>query len=217
MEGAPNQRIDTDPQQRQLAPLAWAGHARRWAHEGELVSMKKQRLPRQPLMDERNRPVGFSVLVLTASLAALSGCAYFSAPEPVHVVDPTSPCAGLRASHPSRHGLVLFEDSSTKSVSIPWCFPATAGRGVPGYNVNIPVTHAGTFTLVLSDVSPPTQFAAVGIAGTCAGDHTGKRYERLGYGTRWSMRVVPGDYCITLIKSENEKEDVTFMLTATRP
>lgn len=150
-------------------------------------------------------------------LTFLSGCALFSVREPVHVADPTSPCAVLRKSYPSKYGLVLFEDPSTKAVSIPWCFPKTAGRGVIGYTVNIPITRPGTFTLVLSDITPPTRFAAVSIAGTCGGDNTGKSYYRLGYGTEWSMPVVPGDYCISLIKSENEKEDVYFTLTATRP
>lgn len=158
-----------------------------------------------------------SALSLLGLWILLAGCAIFSAPVPVHVADPGSPCEGLRTSYPSRHGLVLFENPSTKSVSIPWCFPGTAGRGVLGHTVNIAITHPGTFTLVLSDITPPTQFVAVAIDGPCWGDNTGKSYNRLGYGTRWSMPVVPGDYCINLFKSENQKEDVYFTLSATRP
>lgn len=169
------------------------------------------------LSDEQGRRVAFSVLVLIGLLISLGGCALFSAPVPVHEVDPCSPCARLRMSYPSRHGLVLFEEPSSKSASIPWCFPRTAGRGVLGYAINIAITHPGTFTLVLSDIRPPTQFVAVSIAGACGGDNTGKSYHRLGYGTQWSMPVVPGDYCIDLFKSKNEKEDVHFTLTATRP
>jgi hypothetical protein len=85
------------------------------------------------------------------------------------------------------------------------------------YNINVSITHPGTFSLVLSDIRPTTQFAAVSIDGSCAGDSTGKRYVRLGYGTQWSMLVVPGNYCLTLVKTENYAEDVWFTLTATRP
>lgn len=110
----------------------------------------------------------------------------------------------------------MFENTSTKSVTVPWCFPGTAGHGVLGYSVNIPITRSGTLALVLSAIEPPTQFAAVSIAGFCAGDNTGKSHHELGYGPQWSMPVVSGDYCISLIKSENENEDVHFSLTVTR-
>jgi hypothetical protein len=86
-----------------------------------------------------------------------------------------------------------------------------------GYNVNIPITHPGTLSLVISDIRPPTQFGAVSIDGSCWGDNTGKTYVRLGYGTEWSLPVIPGNYCISLIKAENKTEDVWFTLTATRP
>jgi hypothetical protein len=155
--------------------------------------------------------------VLIGFMVFLSGCSFFRDPVPVHVADVTSACTSLRTFYKSEHGLVLFEDTSVKVISIPWCFPRTTGIGVLGYNVYIRVSHPGTFTLVLSDIRPATQFAAVSIAGHCAGDNTGKSYVRLGYGTQWSMPVVPGDYCISLIKSENDKEDVWFTLTATRP
>jgi hypothetical protein len=85
------------------------------------------------------------------------------------------------------------------------------------YNINISITHPGTFSLALSDIRPNTQFAAVSIDGACSGDKTDKRYVRLGYGTGWSMPVVPGNYCLTLVKAENYSEDVWFTLTAIRP
>ncbi|MCC7201614.1 MAG: hypothetical protein IT393_02970 [Nitrospirae bacterium] len=89
--------------------------------------------------------------------------------------------------------------------------------GVYGYNVNVHVSDPGTLTLVLSDIRPPKLFAAVSIAATCAGGDVGQSYVRLGYGTQWSIAVVPGDYCISLIKSGNDKEDVWFTLTVSRP
>ena len=91
-----------------------------------------------------------------------------------------SECARLRTSYPSQHGLVLFSDPSMVTAAIPWCFPGTAGRGVIGYNVNIPIPRPGTLLLALSDIRPPTRFAAVSIDGTCWGDNTGKKNVRLG-------------------------------------
>ncbi len=123
----------------------------------------------------------------------------------------------LRTSYPSEHGLVLFPDASIKTRSIPWCFPATNGFGVIAYNVNIPITDPGTLSLAPSDIRPATQFAAVSIDGTCAGNNTGKTFLRLGYGTQWSMAVEPGNYCLTLGKAANHAEGVWFTLTATRP
>jgi len=180
--------------------------------------LKQQELPIAPsLNDKQDRYIEFSVMVLIGLLIFINGCSLFRYPVPVHVIDDNSACARLRTSYPSEHGLVLFNDQSTKVRSIPWCFPKTAGMGVLGYTINIRITRSGTFTLVLSDIMPPTQFAAVNIDGNCYGDNTGKSYVWLGYGTQWSMPVAPGDYCISIIKSENDKEDVWFTLTATRP
>lgn len=92
------------------------------------------------------------VAVLLVILTPLSGCSFLRGPVPVDVTDPTSACARLRTSYPSAHGLILFSDTSAKTTSIPWCFPGTAGFGVLGYNVNIPITDPGTFSLVLSDL-----------------------------------------------------------------
>lgn len=169
------------------------------------------------LRNNQTRYVTFLLLLTADLLTCLSGCSFFLDPVPVHVADPTSACERLRTSYPSKHGLILFEDPSSKIRSILWCFPRTAGMGVQGYNVNIHVTDPGTLTLVLSDIRPPMQFAAVSIAATCAGGEVGQRYVRLGYGTQWFMPVVPGDHCILLIKSGNEKDDVWFTLTITRP
>jgi hypothetical protein len=112
---------------------------------------------------------------------------------------------------------VLFTDASTTSVSIPWCFPGTAGAGVLGYNVNIPVVREGTLTLAISDVRPPTSFGAVSVDASCAGDATGKTLRKLGYGTSWSVQVVPGDYCISLITAQPTSQDTWFSLTVERP
>ena len=154
------------------------------------------------------------VLAIFGLLVSASSC---STPSPVHVSNPDSECARLRTSYPSQHGLILFSDPSTVTRAIPWCFPRTEGRGVIGYNVNVPVFRPGTLLLVLSDIRPPTQFAAVSTDATCWGDATGKKIARLGYGTQWSMPVVPGDYCISLITVEKTSADVWFTLAATRP
>ena len=134
----------------------------------------------------------------------------------VHEVNPTSECARLRTSYPSNYGLLLFSDATTASRSIPWCFPATSGFGVQGYAVQISVSRSGVLSVVLSNITPPTQFAVVSVAGACAADNTGKSFVRHGYGTQWSMRVEPGDYCLSMV-SGNQAKDVWFTLTATRP
>jgi len=147
-------------------------------------------------------------------LLSLAGC---STPTIVHVADPNSPCARLRVSYPSEHGLVLFTDASTTSVSIPWCFPGTVGTGVLGYNVNVPVVREGTLTLTLSDIRPPMTFGAVSVDASCSGDATGKIMHKLGYGATWSLQVVPGDYCISLITAQATAGDTWFTLTVQRP
>jgi hypothetical protein len=151
------------------------------------------------------------------SVAALLGLVACTVPTPVHVIDPNSPCARLRESYPADYGLVLFTDTSTTSASIPWCFPGTAGFGVIGYNVNVPVAREGRLSITISEIRPPTTFGAISIDETCKGDATGKTFYRLGYGTAWSMPVVPGNYCITLITAEKTTEDVWFRLTVERP
>jgi hypothetical protein len=98
----------------------------------------------------------------------------------------------------------------------------TRSRSPLSRSLSVAANHRSTVSVslllvLLSDIRPTTQFAAVSIDGTCAGDNTGKSYVRLGYGTKWSMVVVPGNYCLTLIKSDNDAEDVWFTLTATRP
>lgn len=154
------------------------------------------------------------VPTIAVLLVSTSSC---STQTPVHVINPNTECARLRTSYPSQHGLMLFSDSSTATKAIPWCFPGTAGMGVIGYNVNIQVSRPGTILLILSDIRPLTQFAAVSTEGTCWGDATGKKIVQLGYGTQWSMPVAPGDYCISLMTAEKNSEDVWFTLTVTRP
>ncbi|MGV8075319.1 MAG: hypothetical protein AB2L11_12275 [Syntrophobacteraceae bacterium] len=158
-----------------------------------------------------------TVPLLLLSLTLICGLCSCHDAVPVDEIDPTSACAGLRTSYPSEHGLVLFSDMSATTKSIPWCFPGSSGFGVLGYNINIPISRPGVFSLVLSDIRPATQFALVGIDGSCSGDNTGKSYVRHGYGTQWSMSVSPGNYCFTLIKADHEEDDVWFKLTATRP
>lgn len=155
-------------------------------------------------------------LLAVSFLTCLSGCIYNPEPFPVHIADDTSACSRLLGSYPSDYGLTLFQDPLSKSRSIPWCFPGTVGTGLLGHNVNIHVTHPGTLTLALSDIRPPTQFAAVSIANTCKGVEAGQSIVRLGFDTRWSMPVVAGDYCISLYPG-NERQDVWFTLTVTRP
>jgi hypothetical protein len=157
------------------------------------------------------------LLLLPVCIGLLLGFSSCSTQTIVHVIDPTSACARLRTAYPSEHGLVLFPDSSSSTRSIPWCFPGVTGFGVIGYNINISVPRAGALTLILSDIRPPTQFAAVSVNGSCAGDNTGKSIVRLGYGTQWLLPDASGDYCISLITAEKSTEDVWFTLTATRP
>jgi len=154
---------------------------------------------------------------LSIALVTLLGLVACSMPTPVDVIDPDSPCARLRESYPSAHGLILFTDTSTTSASIPWCFPGTSGFGVIGYNVNVPVVREGTLTLTISDTRPPTTFGAISVDATCSGNSTGKTIHKLGYGTTWSMHVVEGDYCITLITAQPTAGDTWFSLTVERP
>ena len=154
---------------------------------------------------------------LSIALATLLGLMACSMPTPVHVTNPDSPCARLRVSYPSEHGLVLFTDTSTTSASIPWCFPGTSGTGVIGYNLNVPVVREGTLTLTISDIRPPMTFGAISVDASCSGNATGKTMRKLGYGITWSMHVVPGDYCISLITSQPSAEDTWFSLTVERP
>ena len=156
-------------------------------------------------------------LALSITFATLLGLVACSTPIPVHVIDPSSPCARLRVSYPSEHGLVLFKDTTTTSASIPWCFPGTSGFGVIGYNVNVPVAREGTLTLTISDIRSPTTFGAVSVDASCSGNATGKIMHKLGYGTTWSLPVVQGDYCISLITAEPTAEDTWFTLTVERP
>ena len=122
-----------------------------------------------------------------------------------------------RTSYLSEHGIVLFPDPAATTTSTPWCLPETGGFGVIAYNINLAITHTGTFSLVLSDLSPATRFARVSIDVPCAGNDTGKSFVREGYGAQWSMPVVPGDFCLTNAKVENDVDDVWFTPTATRP
>ena len=154
---------------------------------------------------------------LSIALVVLFGFTGCSTATPVHVIDPESPCARLRVSYPGEHGLVLFTDTSTTSASIPWCFPGTSGFGVIGYNVNVPVMRVGTLTLTISDIRPPTTFGAISVDASCSGNATGKTIQNLGYGTTWSMHVVSGDYCISLITDQPTAEDTWFTLTVERP
>jgi hypothetical protein len=154
---------------------------------------------------------------LSIALSTLLGLVACSATTLVHVTDPDSPCARLRVSYPSEHGLVLFTDTSTTSASIPWCFPGTSGTGVIGYNVNVPVVRAGTLTITISDTRPPTTFGAISVDASCSGNATGKTIHKLGYGTAWSIQVVPGDYCISVITVQPAAEDTWFNLTVERP
>ena len=154
---------------------------------------------------------------LSIALVTLLGLVACSTPTPVHVIAPESACARLRVSYPSEHGLVMFTDTSTTSASIPWCFPGTSGFGVIGYNVNVPVMRTGTLTLEISDIRPPTTFGAISVNASCSGNATGKTIHKLGFGTAWSMHVVPGDYCISLITAQPTAEDTWFTLTVERP
>lgn len=158
--------------------------------------------------------------VTRRSLFALSpflvvaGC---TSPAPVHVTNPESPCARLRASYPGHFGMDVFGDTSATSASIPWCFPSTVGPGILGYNLNVTVVREGTLTIGVSDVRPPTIFGATSIDANCAADATGKSYHGLGFGTGWSMHVVPGEYCISLIPKHPVSNDIWFTLTVQRP
>ena len=159
----------------------------------------------------------WKLLLVPAMVGLVINALSCSTPAPIRAINTDSECARLRTSYPSQHGLVLFSDPSMVTAAIPWCFPGAAGGGVTGYNVNIPIPRPGTLLLALSDIRPPTRFAAVSIDGTCWGDNTGKTNVRLGVGTQWSIPVSPGDYCITLITAEKTADDVWFTLTATRP
>jgi hypothetical protein len=83
--------------------------------------------------------------------------------------------------------------------------------------VNIPIPREGALTVTLSVISPPTVFGAVSVDAACAGDATGKTVRQLGYDTTWTMPVVPGDYCVSLITAQRMAEDVWFTLTVLRP
>ena len=158
--------------------------------------------------------------LLSATLQAaviLILCGLAACRTPVHTIEPGSACNRLRASYPSQHGLILFTETTATVLSIPWCFPATKGFGVHGYTINIPVERPGTFSLVLSDIRPPTQFHLTTIAGGCAEDNTCKSNVYLGAGTEWALTLAGGNHCFSLFKAENEAEDVWFTLTATRP
>jgi hypothetical protein len=111
----------------------------------------------------------------------------------------------------------VFADASATSTSIPWCFPGTAGFGILGYNLNVTVVREGTLTIDVSDVRPPKTFGAHSVDAHCAGDTTGKSILGLGYGTSWSMHVVPGEYCISLIPRHPTPDDTWFTLTVQRP
>lgn len=168
-------------------------------------------------MDKAMLFTRWKILLVPAMVGLMVSALSCSNQAPIQVINPDSECARLRTSYPSQHGLILFSDPSMVTAVIPWCFPGTAGMGVIGYNVNIPISRPGTLLLALSGIRPPTQFAAVSNEGTCWGNNTGKKIVRLGYGTQWSMPVAPGDYCISLITAEKTTEDVWFTLTATRP
>jgi hypothetical protein len=147
-------------------------------------------------------------------LGLVAGC---GSQEVVHVVDPGSACARLRASYPGHHGLELFSDDAATTRAMPWCFPGTAGFGVIGYNVNIATPRAGTLLVALTDINPPVEFAATSTEGTCWGDSTGKDIVQLGHGTQWSLPVARGAYCISLVTAEKRADDVWFTMTVTRP
>lgn len=149
-----------------------------------------------------------------ASLLALVAC---SMPVPVHVIEPDSACSRLRDAYPSEHGLVLFKDAAATSATIPWCFPATAGVGMMGYSMNVPVAREGTLTLSMTNMRPPRSFGAFIVDASCRGDATGKIIHRIGIGTSWSMHVLPGSYCITLIPAKAITEDTWFDFTVERP
>ena len=144
-------------------------------------------------------------------------CGLAACRSPVQIVEPASACSRLRESYPSRHGLILFAETTATVSSIPWCFPATKGFGVIGYNLNIALARPGVFSLVLSDIRPPTRFHLITIAGGCAEDNTGKRHVNLGTGTEWVLTLAEGNHCFSLFKAENQAKDVWFTLTATRP
>lgn len=152
-----------------------------------------------------------------AAAATLTGCAALRDPVPVHVIDPASECALLRQRHSTALGFRFFPDAADTVHSIPWCFPGTRGQGVLGYDVDLPVTRAGTLTIALTDIRPPVRFAAVSVAGRCAADNTGKAIRRLGSGPTWSMAVTPGDYCVSMVTAEPSAADVRFTMTVTRP
>jgi hypothetical protein len=155
-------------------------------------------------------------LVLCSVVAcALVSCSL--AQRPVHVVDPGSACETLRRSYPSAHGLLLFEGSTMDTRSIPLCFPASSGFGVMGHNLQVLVARPGDLSIVLSEISPPTEFALWSIAAACAADATGKSMVQLGRGTQWSLKVEPGEYCLSMFRTANREADVWFTLTVTRP
>lgn len=147
-------------------------------------------------------------------MLALASC---RRPVPVHEVDPASPCAQLTGSYPSEHGLVVFADDTATVRAMPLCFPGVEGFGVMGRGFNVAVTRPGTLALVITDVRPATRFAAASIDGHCRADNTGKRYRQLGHGTAWTLPVVPGAYCISMIPETKSTQDTWFTLTVTRP
>ncbi len=157
------------------------------------------------------------VAVALTAQTVVVGCAALRDPVPVHVIDPASECARLRERHSYAQGFRFFPDAADTVQAIPWCFPATRGQGVLGYNVELPVTRAGTLTIALTDISPSVRFAAVSVAGRCTADNTGKAIQRLGHGTTWSMTVTPGDHCLTMITAKPSATDVWFTMTVKRP
>jgi hypothetical protein len=178
------------------------------------MTTRKQHAGMVPRPTHRRGP--HTLLVIEMLVCALPSCTLLRAPEPVHVVDPGSECVRLRTSYPSDYGLLLFADATTERRSIPWCFPAVSGSGVQGYNVQVSVSHAGELSVVLSDITPPTEFALRSVAGTCRVP-TGKTIAGHGQGTQWSLSVEPGDHCFSMFKATNVKSDVWLTLTVTRP
>jgi len=168
------------------------------------------RLPEIPAM---NRDGIRKAALGGIALGMLAACQSYT---PVRVVEPESDCARLRSSYPSDYGLMMFRDSAAAVESIPWCFPKTAGFGVIGYNVNIPIPRPGTLSISITDVRPPVAFAAASMEGTCASS-TSDTVVRLGSGTRWSMPVSSGNYCISLVTVGKAAGDVWFTLTVERP
>ncbi len=167
--------------------------------------------------DLRRAVAAVALAVALSVQAMLAGCALLRDPVPVDVIDPASECARLRERHSSALGFRFFPDAADTVHAIPWCFPGTRGMGVLGYNVELPVTLAGTLTIAFTDIRPPVRFAAVSVAGRCAADNTGKSIQRLGHGTELSTPVTPGDYCISIITVESSAQDVWFTMTLTRP